>query len=82
MEGFDNPGLDVGWETKPTHPVHGLLKSADSLPLHSVPPARPLGINPQITSGDFHWGQKFVFSVRAIAYDHSFLRVHLHVGLL
>eukprot|EP00971_Amphidinium_carterae_P068654 1359493-Amphidinium_carterae.1 len=54
-------------------------KSAESLPLHRVPPARPLGINPQITCSDFHWGQKagkpglleLVFSVRAIADNHS-----------
>eukprot|EP00971_Amphidinium_carterae_P149696 2967836-Amphidinium_carterae.1 len=56
MEGFNNPGLDVGWKTKPTHPVHGQFKSADPLPLHRVPLARPLSINPQITRGDFNWG--------------------------
>eukprot|EP00971_Amphidinium_carterae_P103797 2055284-Amphidinium_carterae.1 len=60
MEGFNNPGLDVGW----------------------VPPARPLGVNPQITRGDFNWGQKvgppgllkLVFGMRAIANDRRLLR--------
>eukprot|EP00971_Amphidinium_carterae_P033579 661312-Amphidinium_carterae.1 len=90
MEGFHNPGLDVGWETKATHPMHGLLKSADPFLLYRVSPARPLGVHPQITSSDFNWGKKtgmpgplkLVFSVRTNADDHRLLRVHLHIGLL
>eukprot|EP00971_Amphidinium_carterae_P235176 4666800-Amphidinium_carterae.1 len=58
MEGFDNPGLDVGWETKPTHSMHGLIKGADPFLLNWVSPARPLSIHPQITTSDFNWGKK------------------------
>eukprot|EP00971_Amphidinium_carterae_P079706 1577240-Amphidinium_carterae.1 len=58
MEGFNNPGFDKGRKPKPTNPVHGLLESADSFPLHRVPPAGPLGVHTQITSSDFNWGKK------------------------
>eukprot|EP00971_Amphidinium_carterae_P265590 5268787-Amphidinium_carterae.1 len=76
-------------QPKDPHPVHGLLKSADSFPLHRAPPTRPLGVHPQITSGDFDGWQEagtpglleLGFSVSDIADDHRFLRVHLHVGL-
>eukprot|EP00971_Amphidinium_carterae_P272998 5418430-Amphidinium_carterae.1 len=90
MEGFDNPGFDVGRQPKPTHSLHGLLKSADPFPLHRVPPARPLSVHTKITSSDFNWGKKtgtpgplkLVFGVSAIANYRRLLRVHLHIGLL
>eukprot|EP00971_Amphidinium_carterae_P194977 3868947-Amphidinium_carterae.1 len=77
MKGFNNPGLHVG--------------CADPLPLHRVPPARPLGINPQITRGDFNWGQKvgppslleLILGVHAIdcIYDHRQRFEHIPVAI-
>eukprot|EP00971_Amphidinium_carterae_P136161 2698020-Amphidinium_carterae.1 len=93
MEGFDNPGLHVRWQAKRTHPSH-LLKGAKAFPLHRIPPGSPLSVNPEVFGGDPHSGQETGMTgplesvlsvphcVRAIADDHSFLRVHLHVGLL
>eukprot|EP00971_Amphidinium_carterae_P031649 623294-Amphidinium_carterae.1 len=82
MEGFNNPGFDVGRETKPTHPIHGLLKSANPFLLHRIPPTRPLSINTKISSSYLDRRKKtgtpgplkLVFGVRAIADDHCFLR--------
>eukprot|EP00971_Amphidinium_carterae_P334617 6469998-Amphidinium_carterae.1 len=90
MEGFYNPGFDMGQQPKPTNPVHGLLKSADSFPLHRVPPARPLGVHTQVTSSDLDWREEagtpglhqLSLGMSTIANDHRLLRVHLHIGLL
>eukprot|EP00971_Amphidinium_carterae_P133313 2640322-Amphidinium_carterae.1 len=90
MEGLHNSGFDMGRQSKGPHSVHGLLKGADSFPLHGASPTGPLGIHPQITGSDSDGWQKagtpglleLEFGVSAIADDHRFLRVHLHVGLL
>eukprot|EP00971_Amphidinium_carterae_P278091 5520137-Amphidinium_carterae.1 len=89
MEGFHNSGFDMGRQSKGPHSVHGLLKGADSLPLHRASPTGPLGVHPQITSGDLDgWKEagtpgplELSLGVSAIADDHRLLRVHLHVGL-
>eukprot|EP00971_Amphidinium_carterae_P054512 1074011-Amphidinium_carterae.1 len=42
MKRFDNPGFDMGRESKATNSSHGLFKGANTLLLHRIPPARPL----------------------------------------
>eukprot|EP00971_Amphidinium_carterae_P347105 6488937-Amphidinium_carterae.1 len=50
MEGFDYPRFNMGRQAQATNSVHGLFKSAHSLLLNRIPPAGPLGINPQVSS--------------------------------
>eukprot|EP00971_Amphidinium_carterae_P095974 1899248-Amphidinium_carterae.1 len=58
MEGLDNPRFNMCRQTQATDSVHGLLKSANTLLLNRVPPARPLSVHPKISSGDLHRGQE------------------------
>eukprot|EP00971_Amphidinium_carterae_P245597 4877549-Amphidinium_carterae.1 len=48
----------MGWQSEPTHPMHGLFKSANLFLLHWVPPTRPLSVYSQVSGSDLDRREK------------------------